>query len=202
PQLGPATVVAQPGNPSCQRLVPGKPKPDNDDCKKVRRERDSVQAVIEALNRIDPTMYSDLQAYQEAVMIAATQIMRERGLIDGNGTAYSPMAVSCIDPFPIVPGGPQDDPAYAADWEAYNRAANWQEFVNSYVKPRHFAGLPDIIFEAALAHEMHHQNTLRNLPAGTQPCDWLSDPRNYKEEDLEAYKLQLQKLEAWLEENC
>jgi hypothetical protein len=110
--------------------------------------------------------------------------------------------VSCMDPFPIVPGGPQSDPAYAADWQAYNSTLNWQEFVNGWVKSTHFANLPGIIFDAALAHEMHHRNTLQNLPAGTNPCDWMGDPKNYKGEDIEAYKAQIKMLQDWLDENC
>ena len=202
--FGSGSGAAQPGNPGRQRLAlgdqdPNKNKATDADIKAVQREKDVAQAVRDAFEQTDPSDYSDLEKYQDAVKAKAEQLMKEQGLLKGNQKAHSPMGTHCEQPFPIRPGGPRSDSDYAKDWEAYDRELNWKDFVENWVKPQHFGSDPDIVFDAALAHEQVHRDSLAKQ---LDPCNWANDPKNVQQDELKAYQKQIDMLQEWLDHDC
>jgi len=201
---------AQPGNPGKQRLAMGGDNPspgkeNNSDVQAVEREAKAQKAIRDAFENVDPGDYDNTDDYLDAVNEEIERLLRESGLSQGGGkAAHSPMGTRCSDGR-IVPGEGRDNPDYAEDWRQWDarRGFDWPE---QWVKPTHFAGLPDIIFEAALAHERVHQATWERLRrAGNDSneiCDWFDDPKNRQQDERNAYKKQIDMLQEWIDHDC
>jgi len=202
--------AAQPGNPGKQRLGmggddPAHGKENNPDVQAVQREAKAAQAVRDAFSNVDPSGYDNDNDYLNDVNKEIERLARERGLSQGGGkAAHSPMGTRCSDGR-LVPGGPRDDPNYAEDWRQWDarRGFDWAE---EWVKPTYFAGQPDVNFKAALAHEGVHQATWERLrregKSSEEICDWFADPKNRQQDELNAYKKQLDMLNKWLKDDC
>ncbi len=206
--FGSDSGTAQPGDPDRQRLAlgdedPDKDKPTDSDIQAVQREKDIAELVRGVFEQSDPSKYANSQEYVDAMTKEIEAQMRAKGLASGNGKAsHSPMATHC-GTGGLVPGGDQNDPGYKNDWEAwyqYNDSGDW---ARQWVKSTHFSGLPDIIFDAAFAHEGVHQQKVRELNnRGENACEWADKPSNYRATDLEAYQKQIDMLDNWLKHDC
>ncbi len=200
--FGSDSGAAQPGDPDRQRLALGDEDPDKDkakdsDIQAVKRELAGAKIIRDCFAKSDPSAYNNVDDYVKGVQNAIDAELRRQGLLTGQQKSHSPMATRCDGAF--VPGGDKGDPDYARDWEAwyeYNSSIDW---VKEWVRANRFAGDPDIIFDAAFAHEQVHRNTFKSL---LDPCAAANDPAHYKEDDLKAYDKQIAMLEDWLKHDC
>jgi len=73
-------------------------------------------------------------------------------------------------------------------------------------KEKHYGCLPEVIFDADLAHENVHKATCDELnrTRGGQGAyaDYLRDRRNYAADEINAYDKKIEILENWLAKNC
>jgi len=200
----------QPADPGRQRGGfggddPSPGKENNPDVQAVEREAKAQKAIRDAFDNVDPADYDNDDDYLDAVNEEIERLLRERGLSQAGGkAAHSPMGTRCTDGR-LVPGEGRDNPDYAEDWRQWDarRGFDWAE---EWVKPTYFSGLPDIIFEAAIAHEAVHQATWERLrregKSSEEICDWFDDPKNRQQDELDAYKKQIDKLQEWIDHDC
>jgi hypothetical protein len=200
--FGSDSGAAQPGDPDRQRLALGDEDPETDkgtdpDIEKVKRELAGARIIRDCFAKSDPSAYDNVDDYVKDVQKSVDAELRKQGLLSGEQKSFSPMATRCDGAF--VPGGKEGDPDYARDWESwyqYNSSVDW---VKEWVRANRFAGDPDIIFDAAFAHEQVHRDTFKSL---NDPCEWAKDPKNYRQDDLKAYDKQIGMLEDWLKHDC
>ena len=96
--------------------------------------------------------------------------------------------------------GPDGEPTYNVPMELEPYGCDIRKKWDLDTYRRH--GLPDIIYEADLAHEASHRNTcLKNM--GTYPGD-MSFPGKgvLSADEIKAYTVKIEVLEKWLRENC
>jgi hypothetical protein len=99
-----------------------------------------------------------------------------------------------------VPGG--DGPQYEADWRAL-RVLRFDKEFGEYIKKKYFAGQPDVIFDAARAHEQVHQSKCEEIRhGGGDYGQWSNNARNHQQDELAAYDEQIKKLKEWLDAHC
>jgi len=77
-------------------------------------------------------------------------------------------------------------------------------------KKKYYMCLPEIVFEADLAHEKVHQDTCGklNVKEGVNVKNpyayenFLEDKKNYADEEIKAYNEKIKVLQNWLDKNC
>lgn len=168
-------------------------------CDKARSELEWAEKVVNALNELIPSELgiSSTREYQAAL---------HSRLSAGTGMdTHVPMAVNSLRCC-IEPGGlPGDDPRYAEDWARYTEFGSDTARFEEYIRDRHFGDDPEIVWEATRAHEqVHIDRCISEIRSsdGNGYERYLRVPENYRQNDLEAYKVQIKKLREWIDAHC
>jgi len=167
-------------------------------CDKARSDLAWAKKVKEALETLIPSVIGTrtTDEYKEALH---NYLRSETGM-----ETQAPMGV---DPWRccIGPGGRDNDPRYAEDWTRYRESSSDPARFEAHIRSRYFDEQPDIVWEAARAHEQVHidQCTNEHREAGRRGyVMYLEDPENYRRDDLEAYEVQIRKLQEWIDAHC
>ncbi|MFX1258867.1 MAG: hypothetical protein ACFFAN_13495 [Promethearchaeota archaeon] len=158
-----------------QSLGDGKPSEPSEDCKKILTELKNQTEILKIYLTEKPRANELWWAYSNRIEVKIKKRGREIGqnLIPQLGTDPS----TCN----IIPSGAQRDEVYE----------------------RHFANLPIIAWEAALAHEKSHKRICDSFGRPDLYGRWLDeDPVNHQKDEVLAYTIQLKMLMNWMKSNC
>ncbi len=199
-EFDPSKGASVPGDTGKQRQGNGGPSEENhnSECDKVRAELQGAQTVRGVYAKLNPDDYATGQDLDQAVINELNRQLNEQGQppLDSGNMPMATNAANCT----LVPGG--DGPQYEADWRAL-RGLRFDKEFGQYIKKKYFAGQPDVIFDAARAHEQVHQNKCEEIRGGGGDYgQWGNNARNHQQDELAAYDEQIRKLKEWLDAHC
>ncbi len=173
-----------------------------DPCAQVQQALKFAKAVRDAYKNVDPSKYSNGEAYNDAVIDELNSILNKNGQSSANPSSpeNAPMGTHPTN-CDLAPGGTSS--AYDGDWAVYDNSTT--QMFEDHIKNTRFKNGPDILWRAARAHEQVHMNTCSDKTSGGNKNgykDYMDDPENYQKDELAAYDEQIAKLQAWLDWNC
>jgi len=149
----------------------------------------------------DPCEYVKKE-YNDAVKIKETyeKMAKDPNTANMDGKAFNDYVTGKLGsggPAPSAPMGTDQDTCYPKD-------------KRKETKENRYRCLPEIVYEADLAHEKAHEATCDTLNVGTgvdakKPgaySSYLLDKNNYAKDEANAYNKKIEVLEKWLNKNC
>lgn len=173
-------------------------------CTRVRQVLAFQELVRQAFTDVNPANYYDNKAeYVDAVAKRLNQLKtgstETQPETKKTGKPHSPMGTQ--EPCRIGPGGSEEE--YKEDWEKYRNLSE-PEFEN-WIRQKYYKkkGEPDIVWEAARAHEEEHIKTCKELKRQGESYEThMQNPREYQTDELKAYNASIKILKEWIDNNC
>jgi len=179
-------------------------------CTRVRQYLAFQILVRQALTEVNPAQYATKDEYKNAVTERLNQLKAGsteiRPEAKKTGKPHSPMGTwecvrdPCLEPCRIGPGGSKEE--YKEDWEKCDTLSETEFEI--WIREKYFTkkGEPDIIWEAARAHEEEHIKTCKEKTQGGSYDVYMQDPKNYQTDELKAYDASIKMLKEWIASNC
>lgn len=174
-----------------------------DPCAQVEQALEFAKNARQAYKNVDPSNYTNGDDYNDAVIDELNRILNKNGQASANPSSQSnaPMGTHPTN-CDLAPGGTSSN--YDADWNKYENST--QPVFEDYIKGTYFKNGPDVLWRGARAHEQVHMNTCnQQTKGGKNPDgykDYMDDPANYKQDEIDAYNAQIKELQGYLDWNC
>jgi hypothetical protein len=173
-------------------------------CTRARQVLAFQELVKQAFTEVDPAHYTTRNEYENAVAERLNQLKARSTEIrpEAKKAGKPHSAMGTWEPCRIGPGGIGEE--YREDWEKYEIPLSEIEFEN-WIREKYYRkrGEPDIVWEAARAHEEEHIKTCRELKSrGKSYNVYMQEPRGYQADELKAYDASIKILKEWIDNNC
>jgi len=174
-----------------------------DPCAQVEQALEFAKDVKKAYESVDPSQYANGKDYNDAVLEKLNEILKKKGQSSANPSSQNnaPMGTHPTN-CDLAPGGTSSN--YDRDWDVYENQSQ-KAFADS-IKTWYFNNGPDALWRGARAHEQSHMNTCnQQTQGGKNPNgykDYMNDPANYQQDEIDAYDAQIKELQGYLDWNC